>query len=97
MLKYWAEMAAGSRSRRGGADYSDNELRGVFDAIDTDKSGDIDLSELLTAFKAINPKMDSKEVERMLVLADEDGDLEVSFEEFKKIMNTSSRQRVMLT
>jgi len=97
MLKFWAEAASGGRSRRGGTEYTEEELRAVFDVIDVDKSGDIDLSELQTAFKAINPETSGKAIEQMLVFADADGDLSVDFEEFASIMNSSSKRRVMLT
>ena len=49
-------------------------------------SGDIDQAELLDALKQINPDADAATVEGMLSFADEDGDRQVSFEEFKQIM-----------
>ena len=77
MLNTWTDMAAG---RRGGkmSTFSDEDLRAAFDAIDTDKSGDIDQSELLAAIMAINPDASEADVKKMLVLADEDGDLQAA-------------------
>ena len=54
--------------------------------IDTDKSGDIDQAELLYAMQKINPEVDEEMIDEMLDFADSDGDKQVSFVEFKKIM-----------
>jgi len=88
MLNVWTDLAAGGavRAKRS---YTDEELRAAFDAIDTDGSGDIDQAELLAAFREVNPEAASADVEQMLDFGDADGDREVSFDEFKQIMNTA--------
>ena len=70
-----------------GGSYTDEELRATFDAIDADKSGDIDLRELTAAIKAISPATDDATVQKMLSVADQDGDGEVSFDEFRELVN----------
>jgi len=90
MLYTWSVLASGG-SGRASREYTDEELRSTFDAIDTDGSGDIDLSELTTAIQAISPDTDSATVRKMLELADADGDLEVSFDEFKDIFRSLLR------
>lgn len=87
MLNAWSNLAEGAPSQRSRS-YSDEELRATFESIDTDNSGDIDRGELTSAIKAINPEVDDAAVESMLAYGDKDGDYQVSFEEFKKIMLT---------
>lgn len=55
MLNAWIDAHSGGpgASKRSVADYTDDELRDAFEAIDVDKSGDIDLDELRTAITAI--------------------------------------------
>ena len=86
MLNVWKELAAG----RGGPgrEFTDAELRNAFDVIDTDKSGDIDVSELTEALRAINPDADDATIDGMIALGDVDGDKEISFYEFKKILTS---------
>lgn len=85
MLNTWSDLAEG-RGQLQKREYTDEELSAAFEAIDTDGSGDIDMSELQTAIRAINPEMDDATVKKMLTFGDEDGDCEVSLDEFKKIM-----------
>jgi len=85
LLQAWTEVSQGGE-RRQGRRFSDEELRAVFDSIDTDQSGDIDQAELRTAIKAIDPEADDATVAAMLSVADADGDLQVSFDEFEHIM-----------
>ena len=54
-----------------------------FDAIDTDGDGVITASELLTAL-GDNPKVTADEVATIVQMADEDGDLKVTYEEYAK-------------
>jgi len=85
MLNAWSDLAEG-RSQLQKREYTDDELSAAFEAIDTDSSGDIDLAELKIAIQAIHPEMDDDAIKNMLAFGDEDGDLEVSLDEFKKIM-----------
>ena len=48
--------------------------------------GEIDRPELMAALKQINPHADEASVDAMLTLADADGDVRVSFDEFKAVM-----------
>lgn len=93
MLNAWIESVDGSE-RRPSRSYSDEELRAAFDAIDTDKSGDIDLDELRTAIRAIKTTSDEAAVQQMLALADEDGSGAIDFEEFKELMSLRRRGAV---
>ena len=85
MLNAWSDLADG-KAKKPARQYTEEELRAAFEAIDTDKSGDVSFAELKIAIKAINPDADDAAIESMLNFADEDGDMEVSFEEFAMIM-----------
>ena len=87
MLAAWTAMAADGQARKG-REFTDEELRAAFDSIDTDGSGDIDEEELRAAIVSLDPSADGTMVDKMLSLADTDGDKEVSFDEFTKIMRT---------
>jgi Ca2+-binding EF-hand superfamily protein len=54
-----------------------------FDAIDTDGDGVITASELLTALGS-NPKVTPQDVATIIQMADQDGDLKVTYEEYEK-------------
>lgn len=87
MLAAWKEAAGGGSSRKRLAAFSDEELQKVFNAIDVDGSGDIDLSELQQAMSHLSSG--DADVEKMLAFGDSDGNLEISFEEFKRIMKNA--------
>ena len=70
------------------ANRNDAELKAAFDVIDTDQSGDIDVSELTSALRGINPDADDATIDGMIALGDVDGDKEISFYEFKKILTS---------
>ena len=98
MLTTWAEIAAqppvyrpGSRRR-----FIDEELRAVFGAIDTSGDGNVDRDELTTAIRKVNPKVDDHTVARMLTFLDDDGDAEVNFDEFKKIIISGTAVEVRI-
>jgi len=94
ILNVWTGLATGRDSllvRR----YTDDELRAAFSTIDTDSSGAIDKNELLTAIKVINPDVVMETVEGMLHFADADGDLQVDFEEFKKIIRSVAQSHTL--
>jgi len=79
-------MLAGGRNRRNSKDYTDESLLEAFHEIDTDKSGSIEEAELEAAIRAMDPNASSAKIRDMLDFADADGDGQVTFEEFKKIM-----------
>jgi len=76
-----------NRSRRASRDYSDDNLKAIFDEFDADNSGSIDHSELKNAILKIEgPAAEDGAVEAMMKWADEDNSGCVSFEEFKKVL-----------
>ena len=90
MLTTWTELAAQPPIHRAGRRrFTDDELRAVFDSIDTSGDGEIDAAELKAAIRKVNPKVDDATVKRMMTFADGDGDAQVSFEEFKKIVDSA--------
>ena len=90
VLTTWTELAAQPPIHRAGRRrFTDEELRAVFDSIDTSGDGEICVAELQVAIRTVDPKADDKTVERMLSFADADGDETVSFAEFKEIIRAS--------
>jgi len=88
VLSAWALLADGGTTvyqwRRA---FSEPELRRVFDAIDTDGSGDIDMDELRQAIQLVRgEEIDDEVLKKMIKFGDTDGDAEVSFDEFKAII-----------
>ncbi len=66
---------------------SDSDVaRQDFDAIDTDGDGYITASELLTAIVIANPKTSDDNIAAIVLMADEDGDNRISYEEYAKIV-----------
>jgi len=63
-----------------------SELVAAFNAIDTDKTGVISRAELGAAVRKVNPAASEEDLANMLTLADENGDDEVSLQEFLMIM-----------
>ena len=97
-LGAWTELAAQPPIHRAGRrQFTDDELRAAFVSIDTNGDGEIDLDELKAAIRKVNPKVDDKTVERMHTFADADGDAQVSFEEFKKIILSGGRPAAIFT
>ena len=90
VIATWTELAAQPPIHRAGRrQFTEEELRAVFESIDTSGDGEIDAAELKTAIRKVNPKVDDKTIERMLTFADGDGDAQVSFDEFKKIIDAA--------
>ena len=99
MIGTWSALAAGGKAKR--REYTDDELRAVFDAIDADGSGDIDLGELKVAINKMSAdggEATDADVKNMLNFGDTDGDAQVSFDEFRQIMNgaVAKGKRVMI-
>lgn len=91
MLKSWSDLSAGGQGIK--REYTDEELLKTFQEIDTDKSGDIDQKELLSAIRAINPAASLDQIQTMLSFGDSDGDMAISFDEFKNIIRCASDGR----
>ena len=66
-----------------------DEHKLVMSKLDTSGDGNIDAGELKAAIRKVNPKVEDSTVERMLSFADADGNGDVSFAEFKKIIDTA--------
>ena len=64
-------------TRRTSRDYTGDALRDAFSAIDTDKSGYIDFSELSAAIKKMDPEATEATVKGMIEFADTDDDKKV--------------------
>jgi len=95
ILNEWIQSVDGvSGQRRVSRVYTEEELVAAFNAIDTDKSGDIDLDELRTAIRAIKTSSDDAAVEQMIAIADEDGSGTIDFEEFRLLMSMRRRAPV---
>ena len=90
VITTWTELAAQPPIQRAGRRrFTDEELSAVFVSIDTSGDGEIDVDELKTAIRKVNPNIDDTAIERMLTFADGDGDAQVSFDEFKKIIDAA--------
>lgn len=62
------------------------ELKEVFDMYDLDKNGLISATELLAVMKRLGETCSLSDCRRMIAQVDNDGDGNVDFEEFKKMM-----------
>ncbi|RYR46419.1 hypothetical protein Ahy_A07g032157 isoform B [Arachis hypogaea] len=65
------------------------ELRDAFDLYDLDKNGLISAAELHAVLKRLGEKCSLSDCRRMIKNVDADGDGNVNFEEFKKMMARS--------
>ncbi|KAG6500385.1 probable calcium-binding protein CML18 [Zingiber officinale] len=79
------EFADFHRRGVGGADV-DKELREAFDVYDLDGNGLISAEELHRVLKQLGEKCSVKDCTRMIRSVDVDGDGNVNFEEFKRMM-----------
>jgi Ca2+-binding EF-hand superfamily protein len=73
------------KSRIGTLD-PEQELRDAFAVFDTDGSGAIDRKELKRLMKKLGQALSEAEIDAMMNEVDENGDGEISFEEFKALM-----------
>merc|ERR1712115_255106 len=64
----------------------EKELRDAFAVFDTDGSGSIDRKELKRLMKKLGQALTEAEVDAMMEEVDANGDGEISFEEFKSMM-----------
>jgi len=75
------------KSRIGTRD-AEQELRDAFAVFDTDNSGAIDRKELKRLMKKLGQALSEAELDAMMSEVDENGDGEISFEEFKALMQS---------
>jgi len=66
------------------------ELRRIFEAIDTDSTGSIDASEIRTALRLLGVAASARDAKYMLCSMDKDGDGQVSWTEFQQVLQESS-------
>eukprot|EP01096_Ripella_sp_DP13-Kostka_P011877 TRINITY_DN4884_c0_g1_i1.p1 TRINITY_DN4884_c0_g1~~TRINITY_DN4884_c0_g1_i1.p1 ORF type:complete len:171 (-),score=82.31 TRINITY_DN4884_c0_g1_i1:52-498(-) len=85
--------------KKGAIGFSVEECREAFQLIDTDHSGYIEASELTKVLGLLgDTKPSAKKVERLLKLADTDGDGRINFKEFCHIMqHDRKREEEILT
>ncbi|KAI9126339.1 hypothetical protein K1719_002760 [Acacia pycnantha] len=69
---------------------ADKELQDAFDLYDLDKNGVISAVELHSVMRKLGENCSLSDCRRMISAVDEDGDDNVNFEEFKKMMTRSS-------
>jgi Ca2+-binding EF-hand superfamily protein len=62
------------------------ELKLAFDMIDTDHSGTVSISELRSLMKKCNQFLSEEEIDAIMQECDINGDGELDFDEFKKLM-----------
>ncbi|XVE72204.1 hypothetical protein DITRI_Ditri11bG0020400 [Diplodiscus trichospermus] len=65
------------------------ELKDAFDLYDLDKNGLISANELHAVLKKLGEKCSLSDCRRMISQVDKDGDGNVNFEEFKKMMTNA--------
>ena len=85
------KTAAGSSAGAGGGDCDDpdEELREAFKVFDKDQNGDISATELRHVMINLGEKLTDEEVEQMIREADLDGDGQVNYDEFVRMMMLS--------
>ncbi|CAF1005526.1 unnamed protein product [Adineta steineri] len=65
------------------------ELKDAFELFDTDRSGKISEKEFGNVFKALNIKINDKQLKQIVNQIDTDGTGEIEFEEFCRVMGES--------
>ncbi|KAK7251730.1 hypothetical protein RIF29_35177 [Crotalaria pallida] len=86
-LSEFAAFCKSESSPDGGA----SELRDAFDLYDQDKNGLISAAELHLVLNRLGLKCSVEECNKMIKSVDSDGDGNVNFEEFKKMMSHNNR------
>jgi hypothetical protein len=71
------------------------ELRGYFDELDEDGSGNIGIDELEEPLIGLGLADNRAEVEKMIYSVDEDGSGEIEFEEFLQIIKSGDKDSKM--
>eukprot|EP00281_Chroomonas_sp_CCMP1168_P033838 CAMPEP_0206252950 /NCGR_PEP_ID=MMETSP0047_2-20121206/22890_1 /ASSEMBLY_ACC=CAM_ASM_000192 /TAXON_ID=195065 /ORGANISM="Chroomonas mesostigmatica_cf, Strain CCMP1168" /LENGTH=81 /DNA_ID=CAMNT_0053679123 /DNA_START=62 /DNA_END=304 /DNA_ORIENTATION=+ len=66
--------------------FSESDIREAFQTFDRDGNGFIGASDLHNTYLAINENLNDDEVDELIRLVDHDGDGQVSYEEFRKMV-----------
>mmetsp|Transcript_18349 Transcript_18349/g.35768 ORF Transcript_18349/g.35768 Transcript_18349/m.35768 type:complete len:80 (+) Transcript_18349:67-306(+) len=66
--------------------FSESDIREAFQTFDRDGNGFIGASDLHNTYLAINEDLNDDEVDELIRLVDHDGDGQVSYEEFRKMV-----------
>lgn len=77
-------MPAASRNER--AENAEEEMREAFQIFDSDGNGKITSEELRLIMENLGEKLTDEEIDDMVKEADIDGDGEINYEEFVKMM-----------
>ncbi|XP_059642985.1 calcium-binding allergen Ole e 8-like [Cornus florida] len=85
------EEFAGFCKGESAADGGDGELREAFDLYDADKNGLISASELHMVLNRLGEKCTVQDCTNMIKTVDSDGDGNVNFDEFKKMMTNTTK------
>lgn len=64
----------------------ENEIREAFNVYDKDGSGKISKDDLLATMRALGAQLSDQAAEQMIEEADSNGDGEIAFDEFKKLL-----------
>merc|ERR1711862_963923 len=80
------------KSRGLGYQDPEKELRDAFNFFDIDDSGSIDPDELKLLMLYLGQNVSENEIDAMMAIADEKGDVEISFEDFKVMWSKAKRR-----
>lgn len=69
--------------------FSDDELKQAFNTFDLDKNRFVGAKELSALLRLIGEKVTDREIDEMIRLCDSDGDGQVTFDEFHRLMSQS--------
>ncbi|KAM0870215.1 hypothetical protein ACQ4PT_040160 [Festuca glaucescens] len=91
--EFLALVSRQQEAARADAGSADEELREAFGVFDRDHDGHISKAELRHVMISLGEKLTDEEVEGMIAEADLDGDGQVNFEEFVRMMMLSDQQQ----
>ena len=84
-------MGGGGAGAGGGMAMSAEEVKEAFREFDLDKNGYVGAAEIAHILQSMGEKATDDEVDEMILMADLDGDGQVSFEEFHKLIGLVPR------